>query len=75
VTATIGTLAGKQTDPVGPPRVKPNRQSARPPVKRTPFDTSLLERVCEHRLGDELQPRQFSVSTAGTTSGDNSLTV
>ena len=42
VTATIGTLAGKQTGPVGPPRVKRNRQSVRPPVKRTPFDTTLL---------------------------------
>jgi hypothetical protein len=50
VTATIGTLAGKQTDPVGPPRVKPNRQSARPPVKRTPFDTTLL---VEHRSTTE----------------------
>jgi hypothetical protein len=43
VTAAIGTLAGKQTDPVGPPRIKRNRQSARSPVKRTPFDTTLLE--------------------------------
>jgi hypothetical protein len=42
VTAAIGTLAGKQTDPVGPPRIKRNRQSARSPVKRTPFDTTLL---------------------------------
>jgi hypothetical protein len=43
VTATIGTLAGKSTDPVCPPRIERNRQSARPPVKRTPFDTTLLE--------------------------------
>lgn len=42
MTAAIGTLAGKQTDPVGPPRIKRNRQSARSPVKRTPFDTTLL---------------------------------
>jgi hypothetical protein len=42
VTATIGTLPGKPTDPVCPARIKRNRQSARPPVKRTPFDTSLL---------------------------------
>ena len=34
----------KPTGPVCPPRVKPNRQSARPPVKRTPFDTTLLGR-------------------------------
>ena len=44
VTATIGTLAGKQTDPVGPPRTKRNCQAARSPVKRTPFDTTLLGR-------------------------------
>ena len=45
MTATIGTLAGKQTDPVGPPRVKRNRQSARPRVRRTPFYTTLLEEL------------------------------
>jgi DNA-binding CsgD family transcriptional regulator len=62
VTATIGTLAGKSTDPVCPPRIERNRQSARPPVKRTPFDTTLLGlnsealAQCERFLAIKLEP-------------------
>ena len=66
MTATIGTLAGKQTDPVGPPRVKRNRQSVRPPVKRTPFDTTLLGTKGQFMKKQYIVPPRCRATTFGS---------